>query len=240
MKTVALLLTVLIVVGSAVTVGAQTTVVVAAPAPAPAKYTGEVWTWDSGRSIVTLYDAGRQFRVQVTPDQIARLQHHGYATVTGTLLGPEVIETVLLPTQPMIAQPSGPPAAAEIAGQLASIDQNGVAVVDSARGQLRVWLADNAQSRFASGRPVKVMVSVQPVRMVTASGGGGLASGPTISAPAPVQGDQAVVVGRILSTSPTGALTIDSPRGPITVWVPDMTRFNAGDYVQVQTIVQAS
>jgi hypothetical protein len=238
MKTVTLLLTVLFLIGGVLTVAAQTTVVVPAPAPAPAKYSGEVWTWDSGRSIVTLYDAGRQFRVQVTPDQIARLQHHANATVTGVLLGPEPIETVLLPTQPMIAQPAGAAMSAEIDGQVASIDQNGVAVVESTRGQLRVWLADNPQSRFTIGRPVKVQVSLQPVRMVAVSGGGGLASGPTISAPAPVQGDQAVVVGRILSVTPTGALSIESPRGPITVWVPDATAFKVGDFVQVQTVVQ--
>ena len=72
MKTAVMLVTVLVLIASALTVSAQT-VVVAQPAPT-GKFAGEVWTWDSGRSIVTLYDAGRQFRVQTTPDQIARLQ----------------------------------------------------------------------------------------------------------------------------------------------------------------------
>src|SRR3954466_1372808 len=57
MKRVVKLVTVLVLVASAVTVSAQTTVVVG-QAPAVGKYSGEVWTWDSARSIVTLYDAG--------------------------------------------------------------------------------------------------------------------------------------------------------------------------------------
>jgi hypothetical protein len=53
-----------------------------------------------------------------------------------------------------------------------------------------------------------------------------------------VPGDQAVVVGRILNVNPTGTLTIESPRGPVTVWVPDANAFKIGDFVQVQTVVQ--
>jgi hypothetical protein len=206
---------------------------------APATYTGEVWTWDSGRSIVTLNDAGRQFRVQVTPDQIARLQLHGYATVTGVLLGLDPIETVLLPLGPMIPMPSGPVANIEVTGRITALEQNGVATIESARGPIRVWLAEGAQNRFAVGRPVTVSVRVQPVRMVAVSGEGGMAPRPTITAPAPVAGDQSMVTGRILSVSPAGTLTVDSPRGPISVWVPDVSNFRPGDVVQVHaTVVQ--
>jgi hypothetical protein len=195
------------------------------------------WTWDSARNIVTLHDGVKQFRVQTTPDTIARLNHHQWVTVTGTLLGPEPIEKVMLPAQPMAAVPNGAATSADVTGQVAAIDPSGVASIQSARGPLRVWVADNAQSRFQPGRPVKVVINVQPVRMVAVSGTGGQASGPTISAPAPVPGDSAVVVGRILSVN-QGTLTIDSPRGPITVWVPDASAFKVGDFVQVQTVVQ--
>ena len=231
MKTIVAVVTAGLLAGCIVTAGAQTV-------GTPGRYVGEVWTWDSARSIVTLYDAGRQFRVQVTPDQIARLRLHDSATVTGTLRGPEPIEAVMLPAPPMVAQPAGVALSAEVIGQIAGLDPKGLAVIESARGPLRVWLADDPQNRFAPGYPVKVHVAVQPVRMVALSGRGGLASGPTISAPAPVQGDQAIVVGRILSISPIGALAIDSPRGPIGVWVPDTENFKPGDYVQVQTVVQ--
>jgi len=236
MKTVVLLVTIGILVGCALTVSAQTTIVT--QAPVTGKFSGQAWTWDSARSIVTLYDAGKQFRVQTTPDQIARLQHHQWVTVTGTLLGPEPIETVLLPSQPMAAIPNGPSASAEVTGQISAIEASGVATIDSARGPLRVWVADNAQSRFAAGSAVKVHVAVQPVRMVAVSGAGGQASGPTLSSPPPVPGDQAVVVGRILSVNANGTLTIDSPRGPITVWVANPASFKMGDFVQVQTVVQ--
>jgi hypothetical protein len=57
---------------------------------------------------------------------------------------------------------------------------------------------------------------------------------------APVPGDQAVVVGRILGVNPAGTLTVESPRGPIAVWVPDPASFKIGDFVQVQTVVRAS
>ena len=225
MKTIVLLVTVLAVIA-----------VVASAAPAT--YSGEVWTWDSGRSIVTLYDAGRQFRVQVTPDQIARLQLHGYATVTGVLLGPDPIETVLLPPRPVVPVPSGPAANIEMIGRITALEQHDVATIESARGPMRVWLADGAQNRFAVGRPVTMSVSVQPVRMVAVSGEGAMVSGATISAPAPVAGDQSLVTGRILSVSPAGTLTVDSPRGPISVWVPDVSNFRPGDVVQVRTVVQ--
>lgn len=236
MKRVVLLLTVAVLLGGALTVSAQT-VVVAQPG-VTGKFYGMAWTWDSARNIVTLHDGVNQFRVQTSPDTIQRLNHHQWVTVSGTLLGPEPIETVLLPSQPMSAIPNGAAASAEVTGKIGAIDPSGVASIDTARGPMRVWLADNAQSRFQSGRDVKVIVSVQPVRMVAISGAGGQASGPTLSAPAPLPGDQAVVVGRILAVNQAGTLTIDSPRGPITIWVPDANAFKVGDFVQVQTVVQ--
>ena len=231
-----------VVPGPTVVTPAPTTVVAPSPTaavPAAGKYEGLAWTWDSARNIVTLNDSGRQFRVLVTPDQIARLNHLQWTTVRGTLLGPDPVETVLLPTQPMTALASGPAATAEITGQIASIDTNGVATVESARGPLRVWLAENPQARFQSGRPVKIVVTAQPVRMVAVAGAGGQASVPTMTPVPPLGGDSATIVGRILSVSPTGTLTVESPRGPVNVWVPDATSFRVGDFVQLQTIVQA-
>lgn len=248
MKTVVVTMTVLALLGSTLTAAAQTTIITpSAPATVaaqpvaaqPQKYTGMVWTWDSDRNIVTLNDAGRVFRVQVTPEQMRTLDLHARATVTGTLLGPEPIDTVVVPAQPMTAQPSGPAITADITGQVTAIDDKGLAMITSTRGPMRVWLADNPQSRFAAGRPVKVHVSVQPVRMVAVAGAGGLASGPTMAAPA-VPGDSAMVVGRVVSVSPTGTLSVESPRGPISVWVPDASIFKVGDFVQVQTVVQAA
>jgi hypothetical protein len=245
MKRASLLIAVLAVVGCAVAVEAQTTVVVPqspvvvgqAPAPVTGKFSGHAWTWDSARSIVTLHDGSRQFRVQTTPDTIARLNHHQWVTVTGTLLGPEPIETVLLPTEPMAAIPNGAPSSADLSGQITAIDTNGIATIESARGPLRVWMADGAQSRFQSGKPVKLVVNVQPVRMVAIAGTGGQAS-PTLSPPPAIPGDSAVVVGRIMALNANGTLTIESPKGPITVWVPNASNFKIGDFVQVQTVVQ--
>jgi hypothetical protein len=261
MKTVGLLMTILVLAGCARTTGTTTsarpatitavsaspgTMIAMATQPAaqPAgtgRYAGMVWTWDAERNIVTLNEGGQKFRVLVTPDQIARLRLHEHATVTGTLLGPDALETVTLPAQSMTAVPNGPATRAEVTGRISAIEPNGVAMVDSPRGTLRVWLAEGGQSRFAPGRPVKVDVTVQPVRLVPVASAGGQASAPTIvtsPAPAPTEpGDQAVVAGRILSITSTGTMSIDSPRGPIIVWVPDAASFRVGDFVQVRTVV---
>ena len=150
MKRVVLFVTVAVLLGCAFTVSAQTTVVVGQPGTA-GKFSGTAWTWDSARSIVTLHDGVNQFRVQTTPDTIQRLNHLQWVTVNGTLLGPEPIETVLLPAQPMTAVPNGPAANAEVTGQIASIDPTGVVMIDSARGPLRCGLRITHR---AASRPV--------------------------------------------------------------------------------------
>jgi hypothetical protein len=217
------------------------TAVVVTPQPAPTgRYSGTVWTWDAERNIVTFYDSGKTFRVLTTPDQIARLDLHATRSVTGQLLAPDNIGSVLVMGGPMTAVPNGPASTTEITGQVAAIEAGNVASIQSARGPLRVWVADGAQSRFSAGRPVKVHVTVQPVRMVAVSGTGGQASGPTLAVPPPVPGDSAVAVGRVLSLTPAGALTVESSRGPISVWVPDAANFRVGDFVQVQTIVASN
>ena len=215
------------------------TAVIVTPQGAPAgRYSGMAWTWDTERNIVTLYDYGtaKTIRVLTTPDQIARLRLHESATVTGQLLAPDNIGTVVVMGGPMNAVPNGPASTTEISGQVTAIDSNGVASIESARGPIRVWVADGAQSRFSAGRPVKVHVSVQPVRMVAVSGAGGQAS-PTMAVSPSIPGDSAVAVGRVLGVTPNGALAIESSRGPISVWVPDAVNFRVGDFVQVNTVV---
>src|SRR5687767_13930100 len=61
-----------------------------APPPAPSagmqRFTGDVWTWDTQESTVTMMqDGGRAVRVKVSPDQLRTLRHHQWTTVTGTL-----------------------------------------------------------------------------------------------------------------------------------------------------------
>ena len=50
-------------------------------------------------------------------------------------------------------------------------------------------------------------------------------------------GDYAVVIGRVLAVDPSGRLTVESARGPITVRVPDVRRYKVGDTVEVRTSV---
>ena len=50
-------------------------------------------------------------------------------------------------------------------------------------------------------------------------------------------GDYAVVIGRVLAVDPSGRLTVESPRGPVTVRVPNVTRYKVGDTVELRTSV---
>src|SRR5688500_4743921 len=63
-----------------------------APQPAPAgaqRFTGDVWTWNTQESTVTIMqDGGQAVRVKVTPDQLRTLRHHQWTTVTGVPIGP--------------------------------------------------------------------------------------------------------------------------------------------------------
>jgi hypothetical protein len=217
--------------------------VITPPPTGPTKrYDGLVWTWDKERNIVTFYDYGtaKTFRVLTTPDQIARLRLHENGAVTGQLLAPDNLGSTVVAAGPMTPVASGAASTADITGQVTAIDTNGVASINSARGPLRVWVAEGAQNRFSTSRPVTVHVVVQPVRMVAVSGVGGQASGPTMAMAPSMPGDSAVAVGRVLGVSPTGALTIESSRGPISVWVPDAANFRIGDFVQVNTIVASN
>jgi hypothetical protein len=44
-------------------------------------------------------------------------------------------------------------------------------------------------------------------------------------------------MGRVLAIDPSGSLTIESARGPVTVRVPNVTRYKVGDTVEVRTSV---
>src|SRR5437773_2557191 len=96
-------------------------------------------------------------------------------------------------------------------------------------------LAGGSQ-RFATGDKVRVTMAVQPVDMVPASRSG--ASTPTDpSASMSIQpGDSAVVTGRIMGVD-RGLLVVESPSGPIQIWVGESPRYSVSQTVQVRTNV---
>lgn len=204
-------------------------------------YRGEVWTWDEREQTVTLRQGTETFRVRITPDQFKRLQLHETATVYGERLGPADIPVTMIPTPPMTIVPRGAIDQSEITGTVTGVDPNGVVTVDSARGTLRVWTATPGEARFASGAPVRVRISVQPVDMVPrgrvlANAPEPAPSEPAASVPSEA-GDYATLTGRLVAVDRTGALTVESPRGPVTVWVPDVSRYESGRTVQVRTSI---
>jgi hypothetical protein len=216
-----------------------------APSPPVAgaqRYTGEVWTWDTQESTVTLMqDGGRAVRVKVTPDQMRTLRHHAFMTVVGVPAGPVGGEPVLTPAGPVNPVPRGPAELVEARGTVTSAAAGGRVALQSDRGPIHVWAAPGADQRFAQGTPVVVRISVQPVDLVAAAS-------PTPVVPAPVgaaaspssePGDHAVVNGRIMGVNPGGILVVESPTGPVQVPIGDATRYRVGDWVQIRTSLRS-
>jgi hypothetical protein len=205
-------------------------------------FTGEVWTWNSEESTVTLMQPGGQrVRVKTTPDQMRTLELHSKARVTGTLAPPSEILVTKGPVGPVNPVPKGQPEVVEVNGTVASVDPSGRLALNTPRGPIHVWVAAGAEQRFKAGEPVAVKASIQPVDLVPATA-------PATPTPAPVgapaasptsePGDHAVVTGRVVGVNPGGVLVVESPTGPIQVLASDGGRYKVGDAVQVRTTVR--
>ena len=204
------------------------------PQPAGTAYTGEVWTWDEQESTVTLRRGAEDIRVKVTPDQLRGLELHQKATVRGELAPPMEIPRVITPAMAMRAVPRGPVDQSSVNGVVTAADPRGRLSIQSDRGPLHVWAAPGAPERFQSGARVKVDMAVQHVDMVPAgSGAPDPAASPSTSEP----GDHAVVTGRIMGVSKEGTLVVESPTGPVQVWVADSSKYRVEQPVQVRTSV---
>lgn len=208
-----------------------------------AAYSGEVWTWDERDNTVTLRQGTQTVRIKVTPDQLRGLRPHQFATVRGEIDPPAPIPTTVSPAPPMAALPSGAPESAETTGTISTVDPKGLVSIDSPRGRLVVWTATPPAAGFQAGAPVRVRTSVQPLDMVPLSDPRARTAmrepEPAASAGAE-PGDHAVITGRVLSVDPNGLVTVESPRGPVTVMVGNASKFQPGMTVQLRTIVQAA
>lgn len=201
-------------------------------------FTGEVWVWDKATNTVTLRQGMEFIRVQVTPDQLVGLEPHQIATVRGELAPPAEIPMVIVLTPPMAAVPSGPVDQTEVTGTVAALDPNGRISVNSSRGRLDAWVAAGAGERFPAGSPVRLRMTVQRLAMVPASGAPAPGSASPASEPAALAsepGDYSTITGRILRVDPMGVIAVESPRGPLDVLVPDSSRYQVGESVQVRT-----
>jgi hypothetical protein len=206
------------------------------PQPAGTAYTGEVWTWDEKESTVTLRRGTEDIRVKVTPDQIRGLELHKNATVRGELAPPMEIARVITPAMAVRAVPRGPVDQQTVNGVVTAADPRGRLSIESEKGPLHVWAASGAEQRFQPGAKVKVEMAVQPVDMVPA--GAGATTDPAASPSAPSQpGDHAIVTGRIMGVAKNGTLVVESPTGPVQVWVGDSSKYRVEQPVQIRTSV---
>ena len=199
-------------------------------------FTGEVWTWDQRQSIVTLRQGEQTVRVKVTPDQLAGLRLHQTATVRGELAPPAELNLVV-PAEPMTAVPRGATDESELTGAVSMVDSVGRLSINSPRGPVHVWGASGLEQRYKLGQNVRVKVAVQAVDMVPTGGRPASVPEDPAAKPGSEPGDYATVTGRIIGVNAGGALVVESPTGPIQVYVADTGRYRVSDTVQVRTSV---
>ncbi len=197
-------------------------------------FSGEVWTWDERENIVTLRQGTQKVRVQVTPDQLIGLRLYQNVTLRGQLAPPATIHHVTSSTGPMVAVPRGSAEQVELSGSATAAGADGRVSIDSPRGPVQVWVATGADQRFTPGSPVRLVTTVQPVDMVPADRAPRSTEDPAASLRTQ-PGDYSVVTGRIIGVNPNGGLIVESPSGPIQLWVADSSKYRLSDSVQITT-----
>ncbi len=198
-------------------------------------FTGEVWTWDEQTNVVTLRQGGEIVRVKVRPGATRDLQMHQVRTIRGTLAGPAEITTFTIPQGALV--PRGEPDQLEVGGTVSAVDPAGTVSLATDRGPLTLWIARPGTTPFRAGERIRVHLRVQPFDVVQSQP----AEAPRGPAPAvPVgsePGEYALVKGRITAVDASGRLTMESPRGPVTVAVPNASRYRVGDTIEVDSAV---
>lgn len=200
-------------------------------------YTGEVWVWDERTGVVTLRQSGGgMLRVQMRPEETRRLRHHEIATIYGVLAPPADIERSVIATE---AVPFGPVDHVTAPATVRSVNADGVMVVDSDHGPLTVLIAQPVDGRYGPGAPVRVETAVQAMKLVPAGSAPSTASEVDTMAATPrtEPGDLVMITGPVLSVEASGTMRIESPRGPIALWLPNAQRFRVGEFVRVRTFV---
>lgn len=210
----------------------------AGPSSSAATFTGEVWTWDEQSNVVTLRQGVQTIRVKVSPDVLRRLQLHQVTTIRGELAGPAEITTFTVPAGVPVAR--GEPDQLEATGTVSALDAAGKVAIASDHGPLTLWIGQPGSTPFQSGDRVRVNLRVQPFEMVPGQAAESPRS-PTPSASVGSEpGEYAVVKGPITAVDAGGRITLESPRGPVTVAVPSASRYAVGDIVEVHSSVHPS
>jgi hypothetical protein len=206
--------------------------------PGTTAFTGEVWTWDEQENTVTLRQGTQDIRVSLSPDQMAKLRHHQVQTVYGQLAPPKELPLVLV-EGPSTVVPRGAADEMELTGTVAAIDPAGHIVVNAPQGAVKIWRATDGVA-FAPGSTARVRMRVQPLDVLLVRPGTTVVATPAIdpaASPRTEPGDYAVIIGRVLAIDPSGRLTVESSRGPMSVWVSNPGRYKVNDTVEVRTSV---
>ena len=227
----------LAVVAVAVALGLAGCATEGASRPPGTAYTGEVWNWDENESTVTLRRGTETIRLKVTPDQIRGLRLHQTATVRGEPAPPMEITRYITPAIPVRPVPRGPVDESAVTGVVQAVDARGRLSIESDRGPLQIWAAEGADQRFKPGDRVRVAIAVQPVDMVPVAAGAPTEPAASPAAPDGKPGDHAIVTGRIMGIAANGTLVVESPTGPVQVWVADSVKYKVEQPVQVRTHV---
>jgi hypothetical protein len=203
-------------------------------------YRGEVWTWDPTLNVITLLQGDQKVRVLVTPDQLLGLHERDIVAVRGVPAPPVQLEQFVVQAPPMRAVPTGPVDMTEISGTVAAVDPAGKISIATSRGPIDAWVGTPINDRFRVGTPVQMKTSVQAVSMVPLAGGVASSAPEPAALAATEPGDHAVITGRILGIDPAGRMTVESPRGPVNVWVPAPQNYAVGQEIQLRTSVTAA
>src|SRR5207245_1133286 len=134
----------------------------------------------------------------------------------------------------MTPVPRGPVNQQTVTGTVTAVDPSGRLSINSERGPLHVWAASGVNERFAAGDRVQVMISVQAVDMVPATRAGASSSTDPSASMSSQPGDSAVVTGRVMGVA-RGMIVVESPSGPIQVWIGESPRYTLSHTVQVHT-----
>ena len=119
------------------------------------------------------------------------------------------------------------------------MNSDGVMIVDSVHGSLTLLIAKPVDDRYGPGAPVRIETAVQAMKLVPAGSAPSTASDADAVAASPrtEPGDLVMITGPVLSVEASGTMRIESPRGPIALWLPNAVRFRVGDFVRVRTFV---
>jgi hypothetical protein len=143
----------------------------------------------------------------------------------------------MIPTPAGVFVPVGTPVEGSMRARVVTVDPKGVIKLEGDRGASELWIAE--QTSYRVGDLVIVETTIRSAQFTRADQAPALQPSAGISSE---PGDYATVTGRILSRNSDGRLTVDSPRGPIQVWVTpaDVDRFKVGDYVQVRSRIRTA